>query len=171
MKLKLIVAASENNVIGVKNDLPWNLPNDMSFFKKKTFNSVVIMGKKNYLSIPHKFRPLKNRTNIILTKKLDFMAPSCIVAHNLEDAIKLGRQEKNRDNIFIIGGGIVYKYALINNLVDIIYLTRVHANIKGDVFFPKINMEKWKKTHETYHPKDIKHKYDFTFFTFEKIAS
>ena len=63
MKIKLIVAASENNVIGIKNDLPWHLPNDMNFFKKKTINSSVIMGKNNFLSIPEQFRPLINRTN------------------------------------------------------------------------------------------------------------
>ena len=65
IKIQLIVAASENNVIGTNNDLPWNLPNDMLFFKQKTLDSTVIMGKNNYLSIPEKYRPLKNRNNII----------------------------------------------------------------------------------------------------------
>ena len=76
--IKLIVAASENNVIGVKNDLPWHLPDDMTFFKKITQGSVVIMGRKNFLSIPPKFRPLPNRTNIILSKKTNFSAENCI---------------------------------------------------------------------------------------------
>ena len=137
LKIKLIVAASENNVIGIKNDLPWHLPNDMIFFKKKTLNSVVIMGKKNYLSIPKKFRPLKNRTNIILTRDEKFLAENCLVVNNFESAIKIAKKQ-NRQNIFIIGGGMVYKYALENEMVDIIYLTRIHANIKGDTFFPKI---------------------------------
>ena len=94
MKIKLIVAASENNVIGIKNDLPWHLPNDMNFFKKKTINSSVIMGKNNFLSIPEQFRPLINRTNIILTRNSSFYAEGCIIAHSLESAIELAKKRK-----------------------------------------------------------------------------
>ena len=166
MKIKLIVAASENNVIGIKNELPWNLPDDMAFFKNKTYDSCVIMGKKNYLSIPQKFRPLKNRTNIILTRDKLFQAPGCLITHTLESAIKLAKN-KNKD-IFIIGGGMVYEYALNKDLVDIIYLTRIHAHISGDVFFPKLNTKKWKKVAEAYHAKDTNHKHDFTFLKFIK---
>ena len=165
-KIHLIVAASENNVIGIKNDLPWHLPNDMIFFKKTTINSSVIMGRKNYLSIPHKFRPLKNRLNIILTSNTSFKAKGCMIANNLEDGISMAQKEAKE--IFIIGGGKVYAYAIKNNLVDVMYITRIHANIKGDTFFPKINMHDWKKTSELFHPKDINHKYDFTYFKFEK---
>ncbi len=169
LNIKLIVAVSENNVIGIKNDLPWHLPNDMEFFKNKTLNSTVIMGRHNYLSIPEKFRPLKHRTNIILTSKPSFKAEGCLIANNLESAIELG--EKQKKEIFIIGGGIVYKYAIDNNLVDLIYLTRVHAEIQGDTFFPKINKNKWKVIEEKFHPKDNTHKYDFTFFTLKKISN
>ena len=168
MKIKLIVAASENNVIGIENGLPWNLPDDMNFFKRKTLNSVVIMGRKNYLSIPEKFRPLKNRTNIIITKNTGFKAKDCVVTNSLEKAIELGEKEKK--DIFIIGGGMVYQYAIQNELVDLIYLTRVHAKIKGDTFFPKINMKIWKILNQKKHKKDNKHKYDFTFFTLQKTT-
>ena len=165
-KIHLIVAASENNVIGIKNDLPWHLPDDMFFFKKTTIDSSVIMGRNNYLSIPHKFRPLKNRINIILTRNLSFKAEGCLIANSLEDGIALARKKKKE--IFIIGGGKVYAYAIKKNLVDIIYITRVHANIKGDTFFPKLNMKNWHKTSEKFHPKDEKHEYNFTYFKFEK---
>ena len=87
--VNLIVAASENNVIGFENDLPWNLPDDMSFFKEKTLESTVIMGRKNYLSIPKKFRPLKNRINIILTTNKSFKAKGCIIAESLEKALEI----------------------------------------------------------------------------------
>ena len=167
MKIKLIVAVSENNVIGIKNDLPWHLPDDMLFFKQKTIDSVVIMGKKNCLSIPEKFRPLKNRTNIILTTDKTFHAKDCLIANTLESAIKLARKD-SRKNIFIIGGGMGYKYAIEHGLIDLIYLTRVHANIKGDTFFPKLDMKIWKKTREIFHKKDDKHKFEFTFYTLEK---
>lgn len=167
MKIQLIVAATENNVIGRENDLPWSLPHDMAFFKTKTMNSVVIMGKNNYLSIPEKFRPLKNRVNIILTKNPSFSAKNCLIAHSLEHGIQLAQSKKKE--IFIIGGGKVYEYALNNNLIDVIYLTRIHAQIKGDTFFPELNMEEWEKVSSKFHPKDKKHKYNFTFLKFEKI--
>jgi len=166
LKTKLIVAVSENNIIGKMNNLPWNLPNDMLFFKKKTMGSTVIMGRNNYLSIPKKFRPLPNRFNIVLTQDKSFSANNCLVLNNLEDAIQIGKERK--EEIFIIGGGQLYKYALENNLIDIVYLTRVHAVIEGDVFFPKLNQSNWKTTHESLHKKDYKHKYDFSFLTLEK---
>jgi len=165
-KIQLIVAASENNVIGIQNDLPWHLPDDMSFFKQRTLQGCVIMGKNNYLSIPPKFRPLKNRINIILTKNTSFHAKNCLIANSLEYGIELAKREEKE--IFIIGGGKVYEYALTNNLVDIIYLTRIHAQVNGDTFFPEIDMEKWRKISEKFHPKDVNHKYDFTFLKFEK---
>ena len=87
----------------------------------------------------------------------------------MEAAIELAKKQ-NRDNIFIIGGGMVYKYALEKNVVDIIYLTRIHAAIKGDTFFPNIDMKRWEKTSEKLHQKDNKHKFAFTFFIFEKIS-
>ena len=166
MKIKLIVATSENNIIGLKNDLPWNLPDDMNFFKKTTLNSCVIMGKKNYLSIPDKFRPLKKRINIVLTTDKSFRAKDCLIAYTLEAGIELGKSYQK--DIFIIGGGMVYDYAIKNNLVDVIYLTRIHANVKGDVMFPDLNMNKWKIINEIFHPKDKNHKYAFTFFTLIK---
>ena len=168
MKIKLIVATSENNVIGIKNDLPWHLPDDMNYFKKTTLNSVVIMGRNNYLSIPQKYRPLKNRVNIILTKNTDFIAKKCLVASSLEKAIELAKKEK-KENIFIIGGGQVYQYALEKKLVDLIYLTRIHATIEGDTFFPEINLKEWKKIDSKFHEKDEKHKFSFTFLIFEKL--
>ena len=168
MKINLIVAVSENNVIGVKNDLPWKLPKDMNFFKEKTLGHTVIMGRKNYLSIPSKFRPLPNRENIILTTQKKFTAPKCTIFNSLEKAIKYC-QDIKKDEIFIIGGGEVYKYALNKNLIDIIYLTKVHAKIKGDTFFPELNLKKWKVISEVKKMKDEKHKYDYTFFTLKKI--
>lgn len=168
--IKLIVAASENNVIGVKNNLPWHLPDDMNFFKKITTGSVVIMGRKNFLSIPAKFRPLPNRTNIILSKKTDFSAENCISASSLELGIKLAKKQSN-SNIFIIGGGLVYEYALKKDLVDVIYMTRVHASIKGDVYFPKLDNSHWKESILSHKTEDEKHKYGFTIFKLVRLRS
>jgi len=170
LKINLIVAVSENNVIGVKNDLPWNLPLDMSHFKKVTSGHCVIMGRKNYLSIPEKFRPLPNRTNIILTKKSAFKADKCKVFNSLEKAIEYS-QSTGEKNPFIIGGGQLYKYALKKNIVDIIYLTRIHADIKGDTFFPKLNLKNWYINSKKFNKKDENHKYDYTFLVLKKIKN
>ncbi len=168
MKVNLIVAVSENNVIGAQNDLPWSLPNDMSYFKNKTNSHCVIMGRKNYLSIPEKFRPLPNRKNIILTKNKNFKADQCEIFNSLEKALEYS-EEMGENNPFIIGGGELYKYAISKNLVDIIYLTRIHGIINGDTFFPELNLKKWNIKSEKFNKKDSRHKYDYTFFVLEKI--
>ena len=167
MKVNLIVAVTENNVIGQDNDLPWHLPNDMKFFKKKTNGHCVIMGRKNYLSIPEKFRPLPNRTNLILTNNSSFEAKDCKIFNSLEKAIEYCNLI-NEKNPFIIGGGQVYKYAIEKKIVDIIYLTRIHTKIEGDTFFPSINLNDWRISYEKFNPKDSKHKFDFTFYKLEK---
>ncbi len=167
MKINLIVAASENNVIGIKNDLPWILPDDMKYFKKKTLGHSIIMGRKNYLSIPKKFRPLPNRENIILTTNKNFIAPECKIYYSLEEALDYIKSTQKKE-VFIIGGGKVYKYALERNLIDTIFLTRVHANIQGDTFFPKLDLKKWKIISKEKKKKDENHKYDYTFFILQK---
>jgi len=169
LKIKLIVAVSKNNVIGIKNGLPWHLPDDMVFFKNTTMGGTVIMGRNNYLSIPEKFRPLKNRFNIVLTNDSLFTAKNCLILNSLESAIDFSKK-RNEKNIFIIGGGKLYNYALEKKIVDLIYLTRIHATISGDTFFPKINMDNWRKLDEKFHKKDKNHKYDFTFLTLERIS-
>jgi len=166
MKVSLIVAVSENKVIGKNNDLAWHLPDDMKFFQDKTKGHFVIMGRRNYESIPHKFRPLPNRTNVIVSRQKDFKAQNCFVVKSLEEALNLAKKQKDHEP-FIIGGGQIYSLALKTNLVDRIYLTRVHAEIEGDTFFEHLE-DHWKLIHEEFHPKDDKHTYSFTFQTYER---
>ena len=92
MIVSIIVAASENNVIGNNNDLIWSFPNDMSFFKQKTLNHHVIMGRKNFESIPHKFKPLPNRTNIVITRNLSYDAEGAVVVNSLSQAIEFSKK-------------------------------------------------------------------------------
>src|SRR5262245_11140061 len=101
MLVSLIVAVAENNVIGKKGQLPWHLPNDMKYFKDTTMEHCVIMGRKNFDSIPDKFRPLAGRTNIIVTHQKNFSAPGCIVINSVEDALEQAKQ-KNESEAFII---------------------------------------------------------------------
>jgi len=166
MIISLIVAASENNVIGRNNKLPWHLPDDMKFFKDKTMGHCAIMGRKNYDSIPDKYRPLSDRTNIVVTRTHGLKIPRVIVAHSLNEAIENAREKKETE-CFIIGGGQVFKQAIA--LCDKIYLTRIHHHIEGDVFFPELKKEEWKEVSRRDHPKDEKHAYAFSFLELERL--
>ena len=166
MIVSLIVAVSENNVIGKDNDLVWNLPDDMNFFKKTTIGHFVIMGRKNYESIPEKFRPLPNRTNVIITRQTNFQAKDCLVVNDINQALNLAKNAQEQE-AFIIGGGQIYLLALQNDLVDRIYLTRIHDEFEGDTFFPELS-EQWKEVHRQWHPADEKHNSSFSFITLEK---
>tara|TARA_A100001037_G_C15127377_1_gene626924 strand:+ start:1115 stop:1618 length:504 start_codon:yes stop_codon:yes gene_type:complete len=166
MIVSLIVAVSENGVIGKNNDLIWHLPKDMKYFKEKTLGHHIIMGRKNFESIPHKFRPLRNRVNIIVTRNKDYTAKDCIIATSIESAIDYSKSNKE-DEVFIIGGGEIYKQSIQKNLVDKIYLTRVHADFDGDTFFetPSPN---WMIESEVKKKKDEKHLFDYTFLVYTK---
>jgi dihydrofolate reductase len=168
MTISLIVAVSENNIIGRNNQLPWHLPDDMKFFKDKTMGHCVIMGRKNYDSIPEKYRPLSGRTNIVITRTHGLKIPDVIVAYSLNEALEIAREKKETE-CFIIGGGEVFKQAI--TLCDKIYLTRIHHRIEGDVYFPELIKEEWREVTRTDHPKDEKHAYDFSFLEFKRESS
>ena len=166
MKVSLIVAVANNGVIGKDNDLIWHLPKDMGFFKETTLGHHVIMGRKNFESIPERFRPLANRTNVIITRNSDYKAEGCVVVNSVEQALEVAKQNGDIQP-FIIGGGQIYKLALENNLVDKIYLTKVHHTFDGDTFFPELNNE-WKEVNKTVNKADEKHAYDYDFITLER---
>ena len=166
MKVSLIVAVSENGVIGKNNDLIWHLPNDMRFFKETTMGHHVIMGRKNFESIPHKYSPLPNRTNVVITRQTDYTAEGCVVVNSVEAAIEIAKQNGDKEP-FIIGGGQIYKIALENNLADRIYLTKVHHSFEGDTFFPELHAD-WKEVNKVEHKADEKHSYDYDFITLIK---
>ncbi len=163
--ISIIVAVANNNVIGKDNTLIWHLPADMKFFREKTTGHVIITGRKNYESIPEKFRPLPNRTNIIITRQKDYNATGAIVCNTIENAITKAK-ELNDTEIFIIGGAEIYKQSL--HLADKIYLTQIKHTFEGDAFFPEINLNDWteieRKTGET----DEKNNYPHDFITYIK---
>ena len=166
MKVSLIVAVSENGVIGKDNDLIWHLPKDMKFFKDTTLGHHVIMGRKNFESIPHKFRPLPNRTNIVITRQSDYKAEDSIVVNSVEESLKVAKSN-GENEAFIIGGGQIYKLALEANLIDRIYLTRIHHSFDGDTFFPELSSD-WEEVNREDCFKDNNHKYDYSFIVLEK---
>ena len=168
MKASIIVAVSKNGVIGKDNNLIWSLPKDMKFFKDTTLGHHVIMGRKNFESIPHKYSPLPNRTNIVITRNTIYKAKGSIVVNSIKDALDIAKKNEDEEP-FIIGGGEIYKIALEENLVNKIYLTRIHKSFKGDTFFPKLDST-WKEIRNIKHSKDEKHEYAYSFLTYMKIT-
>ena len=158
--LSIIVAASENNVIGKDNQLLWHLPDDLRHFKRTTRGHHVIAGRNTFES---QGKPLPGRTNIIITRNPEYKAEGCLMVDSLNKALDL---VKGDDEPFIIGGEQIYRLALPR--VDRIYLTRVHAELEGDTFFPDLDMEQWKEVSRTYHEKDERHVYPFTILVLER---
>ena len=161
MIISAIAAVAENGVIGSKGELPWHLPDDMKFFQRTTVNHHVITGRKNYESIPERFRPLRDRVNIVVTRTQGYQAPGAWVCASLEAAIDIARVADQKE-VFIIGGGELYREAFEKDLVQRVYLTTVHGNPKGDVKFPDIG-QGWKNVWTERHEKDERHACAFTF--------
>ena len=155
-----------NRGIGKNNDLLWHLPADMKFFKEKTTDNIVVMGRKNYESIPEKYRPLPNRENVILTRNKDFKAEGCIVLHSIEEVLKHYENEEDR-TMFIIGGGEIYKEALKKDIVDEMYITKVNKSYDADTFFPEINLREWRRSKIATVPQDQKHEAEFDIWKYE----
>lgn len=147
--------------IGKNNDLMWHLPNDMKFFKETTQNQIVVMGRKNYDSIPERFRPLSNRLNVVLTRNSDFHAPDCLVFTSLDDCLEYFKNE-NEKTIFIIGGGEIYNLALKSNRVEEMYITEIDHQYGADTFFPEFNANLWKTEVLFTQKRDDKHNASFT---------
>ncbi|MGN6801948.1 MAG: dihydrofolate reductase [Ginsengibacter sp.] len=160
--LSHIVAASQNNIIGVKNGLPWHLPNDFKYFKNKTWAMPVIMGSSTYESMK---KDLPGRINIVVTRKTDWKPENVFIAHSIDEAIEKAK-ESGANEIFIIGGGKVFQETI--NIIDRIYLTRVHTSVDGDTYYPEIDMEKWKMVSEEPHQADEKNNYAYSFQVWEK---
>lgn len=162
-EITLIVAAGEDNAIGKDNDLIWHLSDDLKRFKSLTNGHHIIMGRKTFESFP---KPLPNRTHVVITRQDNYQVPAgVIVVNNLEDAFDAVKYDKQP---FVIGGGEIYKQAM--PFADKIELTRVHESFdNADTFFPEIDASVWKETAKTFHDKDEKHQYAFSFITYKKM--
>jgi len=165
MIISLIAARTQNNVIGKNNDLPWHLPDDMKYFMETTKGHHVIMGRKNYDSIPARFKPLPNRTNIVVTRQADFHAPGCIVVNNLDKALEIARANGERET-FIIGGAEIYNLGF--SLAHKLYLTEINTMLEGDTHFPDFDKKQWKEISRVHHDKDERHQFDFDFVVYQK---
>lgn len=166
MTISLIAALTRNRVIGKNNDLPWHLPDDMKYFMQTTKGHYVIMGRRNYESIPAKYRPLPDRTNIVVTRQAHFHAPGCIVVHSLSEGLDTAAKSGEHE-VFIIGGAQIYREAL--PLAQRLYLTEIHAELDGDTFFPELNLSEWKEISRQHHPADNRHQFAFDFVIYDRI--
>ncbi len=162
MIISLIAAASENNVIGKNGKLPWNLPNDLKFFKNKTWGMPIIMGRKTFEDVNI---PLAGRHNIVITRNANWKAEGTITASNVSDAVQKAA-ESNCNEIFIIGGGEIFKQSM--EPANRIYLTLVHTTIDGDAFFPAIDESIWQLVSNDDFPADEKNAFAYSFQTWEK---
>ncbi|MCZ2224935.1 MAG: dihydrofolate reductase [Chitinophagales bacterium] len=163
MIISLLVAASENNVIGINNTLPWHLPNDLKFFKNTTWAMPIVMGRKTFESMGSK--PLKGRLNIVITKQKKFKAEGVVVVNSFDDAIFVAKSHYYKE-IFVVGGGEIFNQTI--NKAQKIYLTRVHTTLDGDIFFPEIDTNKWQKKTSDLNPADEKHLYSYSFEFWER---
>jgi dihydrofolate reductase len=160
MKISFVVAVAKNGVIGSHNALPFYIPEDLKHFRKITEGHTVLMGKNTFDSIMNKLKkPLPNRRNVVITRQEDYKAPEgVLVFHDLDKA--LIELAKDTEELMVAGGGQIYSQLL--DKVDKIYLTHVHREVDGDVFFPEIDLKRWKKLSLDAHD-------EFTWADYERI--
>jgi dihydrofolate reductase len=168
MALCLIVARTRNHVIGAKGGMPWHLPADLAYFKRTTMGCPIIMGRKTWASIG---RPLPGRRNIVVTRDTAGSQAAAIraagaeVAASVEEAVSLAA---GASNIFVIGGGEIYRAAL--PLADWLYITEIAATIDGDTLF-EFQENAFEKTGETHHAADEKNAHSMTFTVWRRRGS
>ena len=159
--LSHIVAAAKNDVIGVNNGLPWNIPEDMKFFRETTKGKCLIMGRKTFESVGH---PLPHRLNVVVTRQKDYHPEGAVVFPTLTEAIRhcQSQAEKYGSEIFIIGGGEIFRDSM--TLVDRIYLTRIHQDFSGDIFYPPVDLKQFELVRQV----DRSEPLPFSFLTYQR---
>nr|AIA18697.1 Dihydrofolate reductase [uncultured bacterium] len=157
----IIVAQSQNRVIGINNTLPWHLPADLKRFKAITMGHHMIMGRKTYESIG---KPLPGRTSIVITRNNDLQYEGCVMAHSLEEAFKIA-EGNNETEAFVIGGADLIKQSI--DSCDKLYLTTIHQDFEGDTFLNELSSD-WKVIEHTDHVPDEKNLYSYSFITYGK---
>ena len=161
---KAIAAMSENRVIGNGNKIPWHIPEDFKWFKKMTTGGVAVMGRKTFESLG---KPLAGRTNIVITSNPGWNAEGVKITHSIDAALKEAFATEAK-SVYIIGGGEIFKQSL--SRTDRVYLTRVHATLEGDAFFPVLPENEWKLHSRLDFEPDEKHQYAYSFEIWDRVA-
>jgi dihydrofolate reductase len=165
MKLSLLLAVSENNVIGRDNKLPWHLPDDLKYFKNLTWGMPILMGRKTFDSIG---KPLPGRKSIVVTRNRDWQHEGVEIVYSINDAVNKAGNFGAKE-IFVIGGAEIFSEAL--PAANKIYLTRIHQEFEGDVFFSPINHHEWRLISSRFCTADEKNAYDHTYQVWERKSS
>jgi len=160
MTLCCIAAVSENGVIGRNNDLPWKLSADLRRFKQLTTGHAIIMGRKTFDSIG---RPLPNRTSIVMTRNPGYQPPGVVVVRSFDQAVAACQDQQH---VFVIGGEAIFREALPQT--QRLYLTRIHADIEGDAYFPVLDLAGWNLLEQEHHSEDDTNDHPFTFCVYER---
>ena len=166
MTLAAIVAMTPQRVIGSDNQIPWYLPADLKYFRRRTLGPPVVMGRKCYQSIG---RPLPKRTNVVLTRNPFFASTGIVVAHDPREALVVAERaatDAGVDTVFVIGGADVY--SLYWEATELLYLTEVEADVPGDVYFPEVAEAEWELIASERHEPDAKNEYAYTFKTYRR---
>jgi dihydrofolate reductase len=160
--VSFVVAVAENGVIGRAGELPWGrLPADLQHFKRLTLGHPVVMGRKTFDSLG---RALPKRPNVVVTRQADWSAPNCETVGSV--LAGLTRAQELDEEIFVIGGGEIYREAL--PAADVVYLTEVHHAFEGDAYFPALNPTDWREETRERHEPDEQHAYAFSFVTLRR---
>lgn len=166
-RLALIAAVAENGCIGINNKLPWYLPEDLKYFKAVTSGKPVIMGRSTFDSLG---RPLPNRSNIVITRNPEYLAPEGVhIVHSLDAALHIANSIAHiagNEEVVIIGGAQIYAEALPQ--VQRLYLTEVKKQVEGDAFFPDWNKNEWQeigREQHHYEPAQL----DYSFVVYDRV--
>lgn len=155
--LVIIAAVAQNNCIGQENKLPWHIPEDLKNFKRLTTNKIVLMGRKTWESIPEKFRPLPQRTNIVISRQKNLIVPNGVqLFSSIDEAISAHQNEE----VFVIGGAEIYNQAM--PLASRLFITEVNKIVAGDTFFPAIDSSRWREVNREAQA-------GFSFVTYDRI--
>jgi dihydrofolate reductase len=166
MRVALIAALTTNNVIGRDNGLPWHLGTDLRRLKSLTMGHHFIMGRKTYESVG---KPLPGRTNVVITTRADYAPDGIVVVHALEDALRLAGDAHDEEP-FIAGGAEIFRLAI--HRADRMYLTRIHADLEGDAFFPDFDdVNEWHLVDSEHFEADEKNDYPFSFLTYDRAGA
>lgn len=159
--ISLIWAMDENRVIGLHNQLPWRLPEDLKFFKRVTMGHPIAMGRKTYESIG---KPLPGRENIVITRDETFRPAGCVIMNSIDEFLEYTAQKD--DEVFVIGGAEIFKEVLPK--ADRLYLTMIHEQFEGDTYFPVFDIDKWQLETREKGLKDDKNPYDYEFLIYKR---
>lgn len=160
-RISIIVAIARNGAIGKDNQLLWHISGDLKRFKKLTEGHQVIMGKKTFESLP--VRPLKNRTNVVITDTPGEEFEGCLTVYSIQQALELCSGEEES---FIIGGGSIYRQFLPH--ANKFYLTLVHKDFDADTFFPEVDFSSWKLIEREDHGPEGENDFSFSYLVYEK---